>query len=86
MFLKSQSALAETQAIAANTNLGEEAVRAAQSAAASTAVSGGYFIIGICVVVAAGLSLAIKFSTEDEKATALEMNKANTPKFAVADK
>ena len=86
MFLKSQSALAETQAIAANTNLGEEAVRAAQSAAASTAVSGGYFIIGICVVVAAGLSLAIKFSTEDEKATALEMNKANTPKFAVANK
>ncbi|MBU2975011.1 MFS transporter [Zobellia sp. B3R18] len=86
MFLKSQSALAETQAIAANTSLGEEAVRAAQSAAASTAVSGGYFVIGICVVVAAGLSLAIKFSTEDEKATALEMNKANTPKFAVADK
>ena len=86
MFLKSKSALAETQAISLNSTLGEEAVRIAQASAASTAVSAGYFVIGICVILAAGLSLAIKFSTEDEQATALEMNKSNTPKYVLGDK
>lgn len=74
MFLKSKSALAETNALAANANLGEEAMKAAQSAASASAVSSGYFIIGGFVVVTALTTLAIKFSTADEKAIAAEMN------------
>ncbi|WP_373518581.1 MFS transporter [Pricia sp.] len=73
MFLKSKSALAETTALAATSNLGEQAMKAAQSAAAASAVSNGYFIIGGCVVVSALTSLAIKFSTADEKAVEAEM-------------
>ncbi|MDO6516086.1 MFS transporter, NNP family, nitrate/nitrite transporter [Zobellia uliginosa] len=73
MFLKSKSAIAETTALAANSNLGEEAMKAAQSAAASSAVSSGYFIIGGFVAVTALTTLAIKFSTADEKAVAEEM-------------
>ncbi len=73
MFLKSKSAVAETTALAANSNLGEAAMKAAQSAAASSAVSSGYFIIGGCVVVSALTTLAIKFSTADEKAIETEM-------------
>ena len=67
MLLKSQSAVAEKAAIAANQGLGEEVVRAAQSAASSVAVSSGYFIIGAVVVVTAVSALTIRFSTEDEK-------------------
>lgn len=73
MFLKSKSAGAETTALAANSNLGEEAMKAAQSAAAASAVSSGYFIIGGFVVAAALTTLAIKFSTADEKAVEAEM-------------
>lgn len=73
MFLKSKSAIAETTALAANANLGEAAMKAAQSAAASSAVSSGYFIIGGCVVVSALTTLAIKFSTADEKAITTEI-------------
>lgn len=86
LLLKSKSALAETEAITANTALGEEAVKAAQSAASATAVSSGYFIIGIFVIVAAVASLAIKFSTSDEQATALEMKKTTDPRLVLADK
>ncbi len=68
LLLKSKSAMAETSAIAANETMGVEAVKMAQAAAASSAVSGGYFIIGILVIVAAVSSLAIKFSTADEAA------------------
>ncbi|MFL1011448.1 MFS transporter [Flavisericum labens] len=68
MLLKSQSAVAEKAAISANQGLGEEVVKAAQSAASSTAVSSGYFIIGIVVLIAAVSALAIKFSTEEESA------------------
>ena len=68
MLLKSQSAIAEKAAISANQGLGEEVVKAAQSAASSTAVSSGYFIIGIVVLIAAVSALAIKFSTEEESA------------------
>ncbi|WP_339711592.1 MFS transporter [uncultured Kriegella sp.] len=71
MLLKSKSAVAESAAIAANSTLGEEAVKAAQTTAAATAVSSGYFVIGGFIVGAALLSLAIKFATADEK-TALE--------------
>ena len=73
LFLKSKSAVAETAALAANTNLGEEAMKAAQAAAASNAVSSGYFVIGALVVVSALTTLAIKFSTADEKAVQAEL-------------
>ena len=73
LFLKSKSAVAETTALAANTNLGEEAMKAAQAAAASNAVSSGYFVIGTLVVVSALTTLAIKFSTADEKAVQAEL-------------
>jgi len=72
LFLKSKSAMAERIAIKTNEGLGEEAVKAAQAAAASSAVSSGYFIIGIFVVVAAISAFAIKFSTADEEAVLQE--------------
>jgi len=72
LFLKSKSAMAERIAIKTNEGLGEEAVKAAQAAAASSAVSSGYFIIGIFVVVAAISVFAIKFSTADEEAVLQE--------------
>ncbi|MCL5128199.1 MULTISPECIES: MFS transporter [unclassified Algibacter] len=67
MLLKSQSAVAEKGAIIASQGLGEEAIKVAQSAASATAVSSGYFIIGVTVVLTAVVSLTIRFSTEDEK-------------------
>jgi len=67
MLLKSQSAVAEKGAIIASQGLGEEAIKAAQSAASATAVSSGYFIIGVTVVITAVVSLSIRFSAEDEK-------------------
>lgn len=66
MLLKSQSAAAEKAAILANQGLGEDVISVAQSAAASSAVSGGYFIIGVVVVITAFVSLTIRFSSEDE--------------------
>ncbi|MDO1512825.1 MFS transporter [Maribacter confluentis] len=72
LLLKSKSAMAETNALASSTGLGEEAMRAAQAAAASNAVSSGYFMIGGFVVLAALASLAIKFSTVDEKSVQTE--------------
>ncbi len=73
LLLKSKSAVAESSAIKANASLGEEAIKAAQAAAASDAVSSGYFIIGIFVVGAAISAFAIKFSTADEEAVLQEM-------------
>ncbi|SFC44130.1 MFS transporter, NNP family, nitrate/nitrite transporter [Flagellimonas taeanensis] len=73
LFLKSKSAVAESAALKANASLGEEAMKTAQAMAASDAVSSGYFIIGAFVVLAAVASLAIKFSTEDEKEVLREM-------------
>ncbi len=75
MVLKSKSAVAEKIAIADHQHLGQEAVEAAQALASSEAVSSGYFIIGVFVVITAVVSLTIKFSTEDEKAVAEEMKK-----------
>ncbi len=69
--LKSKSALAEKTAIAANQGLGEEAIKAAQSAASSAAVSNGYLIIGLVVVVTGFVALAIKFSKADEEENAI---------------
>ena len=74
MLLKSQSATAEKAAIAANQGLGADAISAAQSAASSSAVSSGYFIIGVVVVITAVVSLAIKFSTEDETIAKTDSN------------
>ncbi len=65
--LKSKSALAEKSAIATNQGLGEEAIKAAQSAASSAAVSQGYFMIGLVVIVTGVVALSIKFSQADEK-------------------
>lgn len=67
LFLKSKSAVAESTAISANSELGEQAVNAAQTAASATAVSSGYFMIGGFVVIAALLSLTIKFATAEDK-------------------
>ena len=65
--LKSKSALAEKIAITANQGLGEDIMNSAQSAAAASAVSSGYFIIGFIVIITGFVALAIKFSPEDEK-------------------
>ena len=67
MLLKSKAAVAEQAAINANSGASEEVIRLAQSDAAATAVSSGYFIIGIMVFVIGLLAYAIKFSTVDEK-------------------
>jgi NNP family nitrate/nitrite transporter-like MFS transporter len=66
LFLKSKSAVAETTAMQANSTLGEEAMKTAQTLAAASAVSSGYFIIGGFVVLSAIAALAIKFATADE--------------------
>ena len=74
MLLKSQSAVAEKAAIAANQGLGESVINAAQSAASASAVSNGYFIIGIVVAITAVVSLTIRFSEEDEKVAKIDTN------------
>ncbi len=84
LFLKSKSALAETEAIAMSSSLGEEAIKAAQSVASSTAVSSGYFIIGLCVVGAAFAALAIKFSEAEDPVNVTE--KKATLKIVTANK
>ncbi|MFX0556129.1 MFS transporter [Maribacter sp. CXY002] len=76
LFLKSKSAVSETAALTTNLNLGEEVMRTAQAAAASNAVSSGYFVIGGFVVATALTTLAIKFSVEDEKKAASEISKS----------
>lgn len=83
MLLKSKSAFAEKAAIAANEGMTQEAIEAAQSAASSTAVSSGYFLIGGVIILAAVASLAIKFKTEDETETS---NITTEPKLVLADK
>lgn len=67
LLLKSQSAVAEKTAIAANAGLGVDVIKAAQSEASSVAVSNGYFVIGFIVIFTGVVALAIKFSAEDEK-------------------
>ncbi|SNR62388.1 MFS transporter, NNP family, nitrate/nitrite transporter [Lutibacter agarilyticus] len=69
MLLKSKSAIAEKTAIAANQGMSQDIIEAAQSAASSTAVSSGYFIIGGVILAASAITLAIKFSTEEETET-----------------
>jgi len=71
ILLKSKSAVAEKEAIVDNLGASDEVVKVAQAVASSEAVSSGYFVIGILVVITAIISLTIKFSPEDEKAAAL---------------
>lgn len=70
MLLKSKSAVAEQAALTANAGASEEVARLAQSEAAATAVSSGYFLIGLLVFATGLLALTIKFSTADEKRAA----------------
>ncbi|MGJ5643370.1 MFS transporter [Formosa sp. S-31] len=72
LLLKSKSAVAEKSAIIASEGLGAEAVKSAQAAAASEAVSSGYLIIGFMVIVASLLTLAIKFKTVNVEEEASE--------------
>jgi len=67
ILLKSKSAMPEKAAIANNEGATQQVIEAAQSAASSNAVSSGYLVIGFIVILTAAVSLAIKFSTEDEK-------------------
>ncbi|NJB72824.1 NNP family nitrate/nitrite transporter-like MFS transporter [Saonia flava] len=83
LLLKTKSATAESAAIESSKTLGEEAVKTAQTVAASGAVSSGYFLIGGFVVAAALLSLTIKFVTVDEKKNAILNPKTN---LTIADK
>jgi NNP family nitrate/nitrite transporter-like MFS transporter len=73
LFLKYKSAEVEKLAFQTNQLLGEEAARVAQSAAASTAVSGGFLIISVLIVVSGIITLIIRFSLEDEKIAKTEL-------------
>ncbi|MRI00180.1 MFS transporter [Kriegella sp. EG-1] len=85
MFLKSKSAVAETTALGLSSDLGETAMKAAQSAASASAVSSGYFTIGGFVIVTALTTLAIKFSAADEEISAMELQKVQ-PNLVLGDK
>lgn len=74
LLLKSKSAIAEQTAITLNSGQSKEIIESAQSIASSQAVSNGYTLIGFSVVTIAFLSLAIRFSTEEEKQSAKEMS------------
>jgi MFS transporter, NNP family, nitrate/nitrite transporter len=74
LLLKYKSAIAEKAAIASSQGLSDDAIRAAQSAASSQAVSSGYLLIGCLVVVIAILALGIRFSKKDEEVTVGELN------------
>ena len=65
LLLKSKAAVAEKTAIAQNLGMDESAIHAAQSAAASAAVSGGYFIIGLFIVGAGVIALTLNLSTQE---------------------
>ena len=65
MLLKSKSAVAEQTAIASNQGMAAEIIEIAQGQASSLAVSSGYFIISMLILLAAVSSLAIKFATEE---------------------
>lgn len=83
MLLKSKSAFAEKTAITENQGLAQEVIDAAQSAASSSAVSSGFFIIGGIIILTSIVTLAIKFSTEDET---IEDEISAEPQLILADK
>jgi NNP family nitrate/nitrite transporter-like MFS transporter len=81
MLLKSKSSLAEKAAIVSNEGLSDEVVKAAQSAASSSAVASGYLLIGFVVVVTGIIALTIKFSTEEEEEESTENSVELTPEL-----
>lgn len=76
LLLKYKAVAAEEAAIASSQGMGEEAIAAAQAAASSSAVGSGYLIIGFIIVTVGVISLAIRFSVEDEKVAQVELQKA----------
>ncbi len=83
MLLKSKSAFAENAALLANEGMSSEVIKSAQATASASAVSSVYMIIGLLIVVAAAISLTIKFSTEED----LNKNEIiKETKFVFADK
>lgn len=74
LLLKSKSAVAESSALIKSNGLGEEAMKAAQTAASASAVSAGYFLIGGCILLAALVSLAIKFTGSEEVVASKKLN------------
>jgi NNP family nitrate/nitrite transporter-like MFS transporter len=83
MLLKSKSAFAEKAAIIENQGLSQEVITAAQSAASSSAVSSGFLIIGGVIILTSMITLAIKFSTEENTE---EQIISKEPTLALADK
>jgi NNP family nitrate/nitrite transporter-like MFS transporter len=69
IFLKSKSAIAEKAAIAANKGLEQETVETARSVAAASAVSDGYLVIGIIIVVISMVVMTIRISPAAKQAT-----------------
>jgi NNP family nitrate/nitrite transporter-like MFS transporter len=76
LLLKSKSAVAEKAAIAVNQGLGEGALNTAQATASSAAVSQSYLLIGFIVVATGIVALSIRFSTEDEKVTDIQLKES----------
>jgi NNP family nitrate/nitrite transporter-like MFS transporter len=76
LLLKSKSAVAEQAAIAANQGLGEETINRAQAVASAASVSDGYFMIGFMVVIAGIAALSIRFSTQDEEVSDIELKES----------
>ncbi|HEX9825978.1 MAG TPA: MFS transporter [Flavobacteriaceae bacterium] len=76
LLLKSKSAVAEQAAIAANQGLGEETINRAQAVASAASVSDGYFMIGFMVVITGIAALAIRFSTQDEEVSDIELKES----------
>jgi NNP family nitrate/nitrite transporter-like MFS transporter len=77
LFLKIKSVAAEEAAIAANEGRNNEIVEAARASASSAAISDAFLWIGFSILAAGLISLAIRFSKEDEKEAALELRHQN---------
>jgi MFS transporter, NNP family, nitrate/nitrite transporter len=69
----------------ANELLGEEAAKVAQAAAAASAVSGGYLLIGAMIVVSGIITLIIRFSLEDEKVAKTELEQLTPELIRIED-
>ncbi|MDP2039818.1 MAG: MFS transporter [Algoriphagus sp.] len=85
LFLRYRSAEAEKLALQANELLGEEAAKVAQAAAAASAVSGGYLLIGAMIVVSGIITLIIRFSLEDEKVAKTELEQLTPELIRIED-
>ncbi|PKD19654.1 MFS transporter [Salegentibacter salinarum] len=77
LFLKIKSVAAEEAAIAANEGRSSEIIESARASASSAAISDAFLWIGFSILAAGLVSLAIRFSQEDEKEAALELNHQN---------